>query len=60
MIQAITTGVTQLITWGGQVITAVFGESGAWKDLSVLFGLGVAVTVIFVGVKICRSFSWGA
>lgn len=60
MMQAITTGVTSLITWGGQVISAVFGASGAWKDLAVLFGLGVAVSVVMVGVRIVRSFSWGA
>lgn len=49
-----------LINFIGNIITAMFGEGGAWADLLPFFLLGIIISVILVGVKIMRKVVWGA
>lgn len=56
----ITSGVTQLITLMGNVVTALFGETGAFAPLLPYFALSIAVSVILLGIKGIRSLVWGA
>ena len=58
MLDAVTTGFTTVIGWIGTVVTSV--TSGALKDLLPLFAIGIAISVVFLGVKAIRSIVWGA
>lgn len=60
MLEAVTTGLGTVITWIGTVITAIVGESGALKELLPLFAIGIAISVVFLGIKAIRSIVWGA
>lgn len=60
MLEAVTSGITTVIGWVGTVITALLGESGALAPLLPLFAIGVAISAILLGVKIIKSFIWGA
>lgn len=58
MLQAVTSGLTEVIGWVGTVVTAV--TTGALKDLLPLLAIGVAVSALMLGIKAIRSFIWGA
>lgn len=60
MLQSIGDGLTQLITWLGNVVTAVVGESGALTALLPVFTLGIAATIVMFGIRVLRGFTWGA
>lgn len=60
MIEAVTSALSQVITWIGSVITAITGSSGALNALLPLFAIGIAISVIFLGVKVIRKIVWGA
>lgn len=60
MLAAVTSGLTTVISWIGTVITAITGESGALAPLLPLFAIGIAISVVFLGVKAIRSIVWGA
>ena len=60
MIQAVTDGISQVITWIGTVITALTSSSGALYPLRPLFAVGIAVSAILLGVKMVKSIVWGA
>ena len=60
MVDAIGTALTAVVGWVGEVVTAVCGASGSLKDLLPLVAIGVAVTACSYGVKIIKSFVWGA
>lgn len=59
MIEAVTTALGDVIGWVGTILTAIVGESGQLAQLLPLLAVGIAVTVIFLGVKVVKSFSWG-
>lgn len=60
MLTAVTSGLTTVISWVGTVITAITGESGALAPLLPLFAIGIAISVVFLGIKAIRSIVWGA
>ena len=60
MLAAVTSGLTTVIDWIGTVITAIVGETGALKELLPLFAVGIAISVVFLGVKAIKSIVWGA
>lgn len=60
MLEAVTSGLTTVITWVGNVITALVGEAGALAPLLPLFGIGIAVSALLLGVKIIKGVVWGA
>lgn len=47
---------TAAIGWVGNVVTAMFGETGALKELLPFIALGLGVAVLGLGVKYIRSF----
>ena len=59
MIEAVTSALTDVIGWVGTLITAITGAEGQLNQLLPLLAVGIAVTVIFLGVKVVKSFSWG-
>lgn len=60
MVAFITSGVTNIITWFGQVITAITDQTnGSWKDIAVFVGLSVAASLIFLGIKVVKRLIKG-
>lgn len=60
MLAAVTSGLTTVISWVGTVITAITGDNGALAPLLPLFAIGIAISVVFLGIKAIRSIVWGA
>lgn len=60
MLEAITAGFTTVISWMGTFITALTSTDGALQPLLGIFAIGIAVSVLFLGVKIVKSLVWGA
>lgn len=60
MLEAVTAGLSTVITWVGTVITALVGEAGALAPLLPLLAIGVAVSAVFLGIKVIRGMIWGA
>lgn len=60
MLEAVTTGIGQVITWVGTFITALTTETGALYSLLPLFAIGIAISAVLLGIKIVKSVVWGA
>lgn len=54
------TTLTTVIDWFGQMVTALTGAEGELNALFPLLALGIAISICYAGVKIIRSFIWGA
>lgn len=60
MLEAVTTGISTVIGWVGTVIDSLLTTEGDLSALLPLFAVGVAISAILLGVKIIKSFIWGA
>ena len=60
MLNAVTSGLSTVIGWVGEVVTALTATDGALADLLPLLAIGVAVSALMLGIKAIRSFIWGA
>lgn len=56
----ITTALTEVMNWVKTVVNGLVGTDGALSELLPLFLVGVAISALLLGVKIIRSFIWGA
>lgn len=60
MIEAVTSAITTLLGWIGTVIDSLLTADGDLNALLPLFAIGVAISAILLGVRVIRSFIWGA
>lgn len=60
LINTVGTVMTQVVTWIGEVITALVGTDGALAELLPLFAIGIAISVFLFAIKAIRSVLWGA
>lgn len=60
MLEAVTSALSQILTWIGTVITSLTSTSGALNPLLPLFAIGIAISAVLLGVKIIKSVVWGA
>lgn len=60
MLAHVTTGITTVIGWVGEVVTAIVGEAGELKELGPLFAIGISISALMLGVKVVRGIVWGA
>lgn len=60
ILTAVGTAVTSVIGFMGQVVTALTSAEGDLNGLLPLFGLGIAVSLVYGAVKLIRKFTWGA
>lgn len=60
MLENIGTALTEVISWIGQVLTAITGTDGALKDLFPILAVGIGVSVVMMVVKVIKRFAWGA
>lgn len=59
MINAIGTALTSVITWVGSVVGSITTADGSLHELLPIFGIGIAVTVLMLGIRVLRGFTWG-
>lgn len=59
MMNAISTALTDVIGWVGEVVTALVGETGQLKDLLPLMAIGIGISALMLGIKAIKSFAWG-
>lgn len=60
MLEAVTSAITTVLSWCGTVIQSLLDTGGALGPLLPLFAVGVAISAVMLGVKMIRSFIWGA
>lgn len=60
MLQQVTSGLSTVIGWVGEVVTALTGAEGALNELLPLLAIGVSVSALMLGFKAIRSCIWGA
>lgn len=60
MFSAVTSALTQVLTWIGTVVSSITGASGDLKELLPLFAIGIAISVFLFGIKAIKSIIWGA
>lgn len=60
MLDAVTSGVTTVIGWIGDVVNALTATDGKLSALLPLLAIGVAVTAVSFGIKAIRSVIWGS
>lgn len=57
---ALGTALANVLSWFGQCVDALVGEGGALAELWPLLLVGVAISFVFVGVKMVRKVLWAA
>lgn len=60
MLEAVTSGLTTILTWCGTVVGELTTADGALAELMPLFAIGIGISVVFLGVKVIKSIVWGA
>lgn len=55
----VSTGLTEVISWIGQVIAALMGSDGALAPIWPLVGVSIGISVLMLGIKVLRGFTWG-
>lgn len=59
MLETIGDGVTNVISWVGEVVTALFGASGAMSALLPIVGVAVGIGIIGFGIRTIKNVVWG-
>lgn len=59
MLESVTTALTTVIGWVGNVVTALTGTDGQLNALLPLMAIGIAISALMLGVKAIKSFAWG-
>lgn len=60
MLEAVTSAITTVLGWVGTVLDSLLTTEGELATLLPLFAVGVAISAILLGVKMIKSFIWGA
>lgn len=60
MLAAVTENLTTVISWIGEVVKALVGESGALAELLPLLAIGISISAFMLGIRAIRSMIWGA
>ena len=60
MMSSITDALSTVITWFGTVMDAIIGTDGALHDAWPLLAVGIAISLVLLGIKVVRKFAWGA
>lgn len=59
-LEAMRVGLTFVIRWIGSVVTSLVKDYWSLNGLLPLFAVGVAISFIFLIIKLIRKFIWGA
>lgn len=60
MLASITDALSTVISWFGTVMDAIIGTDGALNDAWPLLAVGIAISLVLLGIKVVRKFAWGA
>lgn len=60
MLAAVTAALTTVLEWCGTVVTALTDANGSIHDLLPLFAITVSISAVMLGVRLIKSFVWGA
>lgn len=60
MMTAVTSAITSVLGWIGTVVDSLLNTDGDLNALLPLFAVGVAISAVLLGVKMIKSFIWGA
>lgn len=60
MLEAVTSGITTVISWIGSVVDSITATDGALSELLPLLAVGISVSAILFSIKIIRGLIWGA
>lgn len=55
MLDAVTSGLSTVITWIGSVVTALTSTSGALYGLLPLFAIGISISAILLGESVAQA-----
>lgn len=59
MLAAIGSGVTEVISWGGEVLTAITGTDGAFAAVLPVIGISIGLGIVGWGIATIKSLVWG-
>lgn len=59
MMDAIGRGVTSVIGYAGEVVTALISESGALSALLPVIGMAIGIGLVGWGIRTVKSLTWG-
>lgn len=60
LLTQITSTLAIVLGWFGDMVTAMVTAEGDLNGLFPLLALGICISIVFAGIKIVRSFAWGA
>lgn len=60
LLTAVGDAMTTVLGWIGSVITSLTTTTGDLYGLLPLFAIGIAISAIMLGVRMIKSFVWGA
>lgn len=60
MLEAVTSGLSTVISWIGTVVTALTTADGALGELLPLLAIGIAISAFMLGIKAIRGVTWGS
>lgn len=59
MLSAIGTGVTEVISWGGEVLSAITAEAGSFSAVLPVIGISIGLGIVGWGIATIKSLVWG-
>lgn len=59
MLEQVTTALGTVISWVGDVVSALTTTDGALSALMPLMAVGISISALMLGVKAIKSFAWG-
>ena len=60
LVSAVTDALSSVFSWIGTFISQLTSDSGSLHALLPLFAVGIAISVILLGIKVVKSIVWGA
>lgn len=57
---AVGDAITSVLGWVGTVIGSLLDADGEMSALLPLFSVGIAISALLLGIKMIKSFIWGA
>lgn len=59
MLTTIGDGVTSVISWVGEVVSALFTSTGAMYTLLPIVGVAVGIGIVGFGIRTIKNVVWG-
>lgn len=60
LLPEIGTTLTSVLGWFGTMVSSLVTAEGELNGLFPLLALGICISIVFAGIKLVRSFAWGA